>query len=123
MNGELQQLKDRLKDIEWQENSINEKLAIYDREEASYSEEIHTLKTKKVENEETKKRLEQQIAAIEQEIKDLSEKQNQDQTIKERLSEDINAVKISIAKLEEQFRHAETRLESIRERYHDVEEP
>lgn len=122
LNGELQQLKDRLKDIEWQENSINEKLAIYDREEASYSEEIHTLKTKKVENEETKKRLEQQIAAIEQEIKDLSEKQNQDQTIKERLSEDINAVKISIAKLEEQFRHAETRLESIRERYHDVEE-
>ncbi|MCU9612138.1 chromosome segregation protein SMC [Caldibacillus lycopersici] len=117
---EEQVLKDQLKEIEWNEKNINDKLAIYDAEEKDFIQEEQALLNKRNRNAARILEIQSQIQQIDQEIKELSEKRNSDQTLKATLVDESNELKIAIAKKEEQLRHISSQLEEVTARYEDV---
>lgn len=114
------QLKDQLKEIQWNEKNIQERLTLFDTEDAAYDEEISGLLDKKAANEKVFEEINAKIAETDQLINELSEKRNLDQSKKTDITEEINNLKVNIAKMEEQLHHVLNQLRTNKERHEEI---
>jgi len=114
------QLKDQLKEIKWNEKNIQERLSLFDTENAAYEEEISNLLGKKAANEKTSEEIQTKIAETDRLINELSEKRNLDQSKKTDITEEINHLKVNIAKMEEQLHHLLNQLQINKDRHDEV---
>lgn len=114
------QLKDQLKEIKWNEKNIQERLTLFDTEDAAYNEEIYDLLDKKAANEKAFEEINAKIAETDQLINELSEKRNLDQSKKTDITEEINNLKVNIAKMEEQLHHVLNQIQTNKERHEEI---
>lgn len=108
-----QSVKGDLREVELEEQNVNERLSFYDMDKAEYGTQQEKLKVRKKELTYLLERDQHKIAEIDREVAELTQQKNTQATSKEVLLEDINELKIKLAAKKEQFSHAKEKLMSI----------
>lgn len=105
-----QSLKGDLREIEVEENNINEKLSLYDMDKLQYSDEKEALNKRKKELEISLEHLLTEIQTVDAEISKISKQKRIESTSKETLLREINECKIQLAAKNEQLSHSNEKL-------------
>ncbi|MDQ0155985.1 chromosome segregation protein SMC [Robertmurraya andreesenii] len=105
-----QAIKGDLREVEIEEKSINEKLALYDLNISQYGEEQKKLNARKDELSASLQKAEMEISNLELQIQQLTEQKNTQASSKESVTEEINKLKIKLAAINEQALHAKKNL-------------
>lgn len=105
-----QSIKGDIREVDIEDKSINEKLALYDLNIAQYEAEKEKLNMRKNELLSFLQKAELEISTLDQQIKALTEQKNSQISSKEILLEEINELKIKLAAMNEQLLHAQERL-------------
>ncbi|AGK53050.1 chromosome segregation protein SMC [Bacillus sp. 1NLA3E] len=108
-----QTLKGDLREIEFEEKNVNERLALYDMDKLQTSKETETLLSRKVELQSDLHQLTEEIANLDAEIKKLSKQKSIESTSRETLLSGINDRKVLIAAKNEQLSHANEKLTRV----------
>ncbi len=106
----IQSSKDELKEVEYEERAMNEKLSQYDRHKADYLDEQQALKDRKMILNEKLAVFVQKIKELEQEIALLTEQKNQQSQSREHVAESIGELRVAFAAKKEQLSHATEKL-------------
>jgi len=109
----LQTSKDELKEIEFDERAMNEKLSQYDRNKADYLDEQQSLKDRQQILQEKLEDFVRKIQALEQEIAQLTEQKNQQSHSREQVGELIGEKRVAFAAKKEQLAHAVEKLSNV----------
>ncbi|TRZ38755.1 chromosome segregation protein SMC [Niallia circulans] len=109
----LQTSKDELKEIEFDERAMNEKLSQYDRNKADYLDEQQSLKDRQQILLEKLEDFVRKIQALEQEIAQLTEQKNQQSHSREQVAELIGEKRVAFAAKKEQLAHAAEKLSNV----------
>ncbi|HWJ80472.1 MAG TPA: chromosome segregation protein SMC [Niallia sp.] len=110
---QMQTWKDHLKEIEFDERSMNEKLSLYDRNKADYKQEQDQLKKRKEELEHILETSKDKIAKLDKEIVLLTEQKNKQSLSKETVVHAIGELRVQLAAKKEQFKHEQDKLTTI----------
>ncbi|KAB2335383.1 chromosome segregation protein SMC [Bacillus mesophilum] len=105
-----QRMKEDLREIEYEEKRINERLSIYDLDKAQYSEDKDNLVSRQKILQQQLQQFEVQTAELDDQIRLLTERKFTDQTSKEALLAEISDLKITFAAKSEQLNSAAERL-------------
>lgn len=105
-----QSIKGDIREVDIEDKSINEKLALYDLNIAQYEAEKEKLNMRKNELLSFLQKAELEISTLDQQITALTEQKNSQISSKEILLEEINELKIKLAAMNEQLLHAQERL-------------
>ncbi|GKU82441.1 chromosome segregation protein SMC [Niallia sp. NCCP-28] len=110
---QMQGKKDDLKEIEFAERTMNEKLTQYDRNKTDFQKEKETIETRQKEllfllNEQKKK-----IVVLEEEISELTEQKNEQSVSKDAVAKEIGELRVQDAAKKEQLAHAEEKLAAL----------
>ncbi|MBP2240097.1 chromosome segregation protein [Cytobacillus eiseniae] len=117
-----QAVKGDLREVEFEEKSLNERLSLYDFDKAQFSEDKERLVSKKADLQALLADLEMQITALDNEINALTDRKNIQQSSKEALNSAINELKISFAAKNEQYTHAKDKFEALTSDYRSNKE-
>ncbi len=109
-----QSVKGDLREAEFEERNINDRLAIYDLEKGQFADDQANLLRRKEELAEALGTYKLTIAQLDGQIIRLTEQKTNHLTSKEALSTEINELKIEFASKNEQFLHAGERLSSFK---------
>ncbi|RVT67130.1 chromosome segregation protein SMC [Niallia taxi] len=109
----LQTSKDELKEIEFDERAMNEKLSQYDRNKADYLDEQQSLKDRQQILQEKLEDFVRKIQVLEQEIAQLTEQKNQQSHSREQVGELIGEKRVAFAAKKEQLAHAVEKLSNV----------
>ena len=109
----LQTSKDELKEIEFDERAMNEKLSQYDRNKADYLDEQQSLKDRQQILLEKLEDFVRKIQVLEQEIAQLTEQKNQQSHSREQVGELIGEKRVAFAAKKEQLAHAVEKLSNV----------
>lgn len=105
-----QAVKGDLREIEFEEKTINERLALYDMDRTQSNQEKSSLNTRKAELTDKLAKLSETILELDQQIKQLSQQRNDESTSKEALLTEINDKKVELAAQKEQLSFANEKL-------------
>ncbi|WP_102271493.1 chromosome segregation protein SMC [Cytobacillus massiliigabonensis] len=108
-----QAVKGDLREVEFEEKSLNERLSLYDLDKAQFSEDEARLITRKSELNSVLSEIENQIQSYDIEINRLTDQKNLQQTSKETLHSEINELKVKFASKNEQLNHVKDRFDSL----------
>lgn len=108
-----QAVKGDLREVEFEEKTMNERLSLYDMDKAQYSEDKERLLARNTELQSLLSDYQSQVTTFDQEISMLTERKNSQQISKEALTTDINELKVDFAAKSEQFNHAKDKYEAI----------
>lgn len=117
-NGEALRLKEQsikgdLREVELQENNLNERLSLYDLNKKEFLEE----KTKMMDRKQTLEGLlveiQQHISKLEQDIEQLNVQKNQQTFSKDTILSEISELKVLVASKNEQVNHLKEKFTSI----------
>ena len=115
-------LKDQLKEINWNENNLNEKLSLYDSEDRAYKNEVAQIEHQNLMNEKEIEQIQIKVQEIDQMIHELSNKRNIDMSKKTEIVEEINELKVSLAKKEENLKNCESQLTALKNRQAEIKQ-
>ncbi|MFT8319457.1 MAG: chromosome segregation protein SMC [Bacillus sp. (in: firmicutes)] len=107
---QMQSWKDDLKEIEFEERTMNDKLSLYDRNKADFVQENQTLKTRHKELIQQLEIMKQKIDKLDQEITVLTDKKNKQSLSKETVVNEIGELRVQYAAKKQQLTHAEEKL-------------
>ncbi|WP_445488306.1 chromosome segregation protein SMC [Niallia sp. 03133] len=107
---QMQSRKDDLKEIEFEERTMNEKLSLYDRNKADFIQENQTLKSRQDELIHSLETMKQKIAQVDQEIAILTDKKNKQNLSKETVVKEMGEFRVQFAAIKQQLTHEEERL-------------
>lgn len=107
---EEQSIKGDLREVEFEEKNMNEKLALYDSNISQYGEEKERLSARKVELTRLLEESEETKLSLDREISLLTEQKNTQISSKETVSEEIGELKVKLAAKNEQARNARENL-------------
>ncbi|QVY63254.1 chromosome segregation protein SMC [Cytobacillus gottheilii] len=110
LRSQEQRMKEDLREIEYEEKRINERLSIYDLDKAQYSEDKDNLVSRQKILQQELQQFEVQTAELDEQIRLLTERKFTDQTSKEALLAEISDLKITFAAKSEQLNSAAERL-------------
>ncbi|MEH7333442.1 chromosome segregation protein SMC [Neobacillus drentensis] len=110
-----QSVKGDLREAEFEEKNINDRLAIYDLEKGQFSTEQTTLLTRKTELQSAMENYKDSIAELDGQIIRLTEQKTNDLTSKEALVTEINELKVEFAAKNEQFLNTKDRFANLNE--------
>ncbi|KAB7668610.1 chromosome segregation protein SMC [Bacillus sp. B1-b2] len=110
---QMQSWKDDLRDIEYEERTMNDKLSLYDRNKSDYEQEQTTLIARKRQLEEYIETSKQKIAELDEEIVSLTQRKNEQSSSKESVLRAIGDVRIQLAAKKEQLRHERDKLNTM----------
>jgi chromosome segregation protein len=110
-----QSLKGDLREAELEEKTINDRLAIYDLENAQFKEEQGALTSRRNELFASLDSYKEKIATLENQMAILTEQKTHNLSSKEMLINQINDVKVELAAKNEQFVNAKERLVQTKE--------
>jgi len=110
-----QEFKSELREVQLQEKSINERLAIYDHEKENDEFEAKEIKEKLVQVEAKLQTLETGLYEIDKEIQNLNLKKANEQTSKEELQSTITEMKIALAEKQQLYKAQQEKVERIKE--------
>jgi chromosome segregation protein len=116
-----QELKTRLREIEIDEKSLNDRLQLYDREKQSYQSEKSAADTRLTDLQTKLEIAVKEGNELENRIADLSEKKKMHQTSKEELRETLTALKIKAAELEQQVVNQKEKEDRLKEEFRTTE--
>lgn len=122
LRSEEQTLIGDLREIEFAEKNINERLTLYDLDKNQYTEEKETLLSRKHELSELLKNLSGEITRLDQEIKQLSEQKSAESISKEALQAKINEWKVLLAAKNEQLSNANEKWARVSEELTEYQE-
>ncbi|MFE8695214.1 chromosome segregation protein SMC [Cytobacillus sp. FJAT-53684] len=108
-----QDLKGDLREVEFEEKSLNERLSLYDLDKSQFSEDQEKLLIRKAELHSLLADFEKQITIYDNEINMLTDRKNMQQTSKEILTTEINELKVTFASKNEQFNHAKDKFNAL----------
>ncbi|MBS4189192.1 chromosome segregation protein SMC [Bacillus sp. FJAT-49705] len=108
-----QAVKGDLREVEFEEKSMNERLSLYDIDKAQFSEDREKLLLRKSELSALLSDYQLQINEFDKNITMLTDQKNIQQTSKESLLSAINELKVIFASKSEQFNHAKDKYEAI----------
>lgn len=108
-----QAVKGDLREVEFEEKSLNERLSLYDLDKAQFSEDQDRLITRKSELNGMLAEMEKQIISYDLEINRLTDQKNLQQTSKETLLTEMNELKVKYASKTEQLNHAKDKFEAL----------
>ncbi|MDQ0184857.1 chromosome segregation protein SMC [Cytobacillus kochii] len=111
-----------LKDMEYEEKRVNDRLSLYDLDKAQFVEEKSRFVNRENELTEILRNYAEEIISLDNQIKELTQLKNVQQTSKESLQEEINELKVQFASKSEQLKSAQDRLRSIVSEKADTEE-
>jgi chromosome segregation protein len=109
LRAEEQSLKADLRQAEYEEKNIDERLALYDLEQGQFTDEKQSLTKRKFELHEAVTFFKDKIASLESQIDKLTKQKTQDTSSKETLSKEMNELKVDFAAKNEQYLHAKER--------------
>ncbi|WP_078554730.1 chromosome segregation protein SMC [Bacillus alkalicellulosilyticus] len=110
-----QQQKSKLREVELEEKNINERLALFDREQTSYRQEMKRLEERLHELKEVAIQLTHKAEQLEHQVEDIEEKRKSQQSSKETLQAEVMNMKIELAKEEERLANQTQTVERLRE--------
>ena len=119
---QMQSWKDELKEIEFEERTMNDKLSLYDRNKADFKQEKDSLKKRKDDLEHALEESKQKITKLDEEIVLLTERKNKQSLSKETVVQTIGELRIQLAAKKEQLRHEKDKLTTIRKELEEAEE-
>ncbi|MBU8877801.1 chromosome segregation protein SMC [Bacillus sp. FJAT-29790] len=105
--------KGDLREVEFEEKTLNERLSLYDMDQAQFFEDKERLAERKSELQILLSDYQSKIASFDQEIALLTERKNTIQISKETLSAEINDLKVSFASKSEQLNAAKDKYEVL----------
>lgn len=108
-----QAVKGDLREVEFEEKSLNERLSLYDLDKAQFSEDKERLIIRKSELNTLLSEIENQINSFDLEINRLTDKKNMQQSSKESLYTEINDLKVKYASKTEQLNHKKDKFEAL----------
>ncbi|WP_313798707.1 chromosome segregation protein SMC [Cytobacillus sp.] len=108
-----QAVKSDLREVEFEEKSLNERLSLYDLDKAQFSEDKERLITRKSELNTLLSEIENQIISFDLEINRLTDQKNMQQSSKESLYSEINDLKVKYASITEQLNHKKDKFEAL----------
>ncbi|KOP82107.1 chromosome segregation protein SMC [Cytobacillus solani] len=108
-----QAVKGDLREVEFEEKSLNERLSLYDLDKTQFSEDKERLITRKSELDMLLSEIENQIISYDLEINRLTNQKNMQQTSKETLYTEINDLKVKFASKTEQLNHVKDKFEAL----------
>lgn len=108
-----QAVKGDLREVEFEEKSLNERLSLYDLDKAQFSEDKERLITRKSELNTLLSEIENQIISFDLEINRLTDQKNMQQSSKESLLTEINDLKVKYASKTEQLNHRKDKFEAL----------
>ncbi|QED47505.1 chromosome segregation protein SMC [Cytobacillus dafuensis] len=108
-----QAVKGDLREVEFEEKSMNERLSLYDMDKAQFSEDREKLLLRKSELSALLSDYQLQINEFDKNIAMLTDQKNIQQTSKESLLLAINELKVIFASKSEQFNHAKDKYDEI----------
>ncbi|MGO4887812.1 chromosome segregation protein SMC [Anaerobacillus sp. MEB173] len=110
---EEQQLKAQQREHEIEENNVNERLRLYDREKLSFESERHRLKDRLLQIENQLKKMSTEIKEIEEKVELLTEKKKNQQMSKEQVQSSITELKIQYATEDERYSRIKQEIERL----------
>ena len=110
---QMQARKDDLKEVEFEERTMNEKLTQYDRNKTDFQQEKETLEARQKELLQLVEEHKQKIAALEEEIAQLTEQKNKQSVSKDAVAKEIGELRVLDAAKKEQLAHAEEKLAAL----------
>ncbi|MBY0120730.1 chromosome segregation protein SMC [Bacillus sp. S/N-304-OC-R1] len=115
-----QTIKGDLREIEFEEKSLNERLSLYDLDKAQFSEDRERLIIRKSDLSLILEEYGSQITSLDEKINLLTDQKNLQKTSKESLLTAINELKVSFAAKSEQYNYAKDKYEAINEELAEV---
>jgi chromosome segregation protein len=116
---EEQSLKGDLREAEFEQKNINDRLRVYDLEKDQFADDQESLTKRKSELLESIDRIKEKITSLDSQISKLTEQKTHDLTSKETLTKEMNDLKVEFAAKNEQFLNTRERFTLITE---DLEE-
>ena len=110
---QMQARKDDLKEVEFEERTMNEKLTQYDRNKTDFQQEKETLEARQKELLQLVEEHKQKIAVLEEEIAQLTEQKNKQSVSKDAVAKEIGELRVLDAAKKEQLAHAEEKLAAL----------
>ncbi|MGP7817541.1 chromosome segregation protein SMC [Niallia sp. 01092] len=107
---QLQLCKDNLKEIEFEERTMNEKLSLYDRNKADFVQENQTLQNRQQELKQSLETQKQKISDLDHDITVLTDKKNKQSLSKETVVHEMGELRVQYASKKQQLTHAEEKL-------------
>ncbi|WP_409294408.1 chromosome segregation protein SMC [Peribacillus sp. SCS-26] len=124
-----QALKGEIREVEFQEKNINDRLSVYDLEKMSAAEENQEKQDRLKTIKQTLASCEQEIQKLNAEISRLTEQKQTQATSREALSEELNELKIELATKKGQLQHQRDKFQrqmeehaALKERYAEYAE-
>ncbi len=111
-----------LREIEYEEKRVNERLALYDMDKSQFTEEKERLITRSKELQDVLGDYQNQITMLDDKIQELTKLKNTQQTSKESLLEEINELKIKLVSKNEQLKSAVDKYKSTLAEINENEE-
>jgi len=110
-----QSIKGDLREVEFEEKGLNDRLSLYDAEKEQFSEDRERLNAKNLELQSMLENFKEKVASLDLEISQMIERKNLNQTSKDALFSEINELKVRYASKSEQYNHANDKLETTLE--------
>lgn len=117
-----QSMMSELREIEYEEKRVNERLALYDMDKSQFTEEKERLITRSKELQDVLGDYQNQITTLDDKIQKLTKLKNTQQTSKESLLEEINELKIKLVSKNEQLKSAVDKYKSTLAEINENEE-
>ncbi|MEH7345193.1 chromosome segregation protein SMC [Bacillus sp. JJ1532] len=115
-----QSIKGDLRELEFEEKSLNERLSLYDLDKAQFTEDKTRLLKRKADLHSLLEAYQSQITSYDEKILMLTDQKNLQKTSKETLISEINELKVSYASKSEQYNHANDKYEAILEELSEI---
>jgi chromosome segregation protein len=113
IRGMEQSLKGDLREAEFEEKNINERLAIYDLEKDQFANDLMSLTERKKQLHTAIGDYKAKIGLLDTQINKLTEQKTQDSTSKDVLTNEINELKVKFAEKNVQYTNTKERYEQI----------
>lgn len=119
---QIQTKKDEIKEIQFEERSMNERLTQYDRNKNDYMQESQDLLKRQHVLTITMEKLQASIKQLEQQIANLTVQKNEQSVSKEIVVKEIGELRVRFAAKKEQLAHAEEKYALLTSEWHENDE-
>lgn len=119
---QIQTWKDDLKEVEFEERAMNDKLSLYDRNKADSHQEQELLQQRRTVLQEKLEQQSKKLSELDKEIALVTEQKNKQTVSKESVVNTISDLRIQSAAKKEQLRHEKDKLAAIIQEHESTEE-
>lgn len=119
---QIQSWKDDLKEVEFEERAMNDKLSLYDRNKADSHQEQEILLKRRTDLQKELEKQNKKLSELDKEIALLTEQKNKQTVSKESVVNAISDLRIQSAEKKEHLRHEKNKLTTIIQEHETTEE-